>query len=174
MDRGGPRTAKEWQVLAVSGPVLFVSLYRRRLEGPHSATTHPSSATVLLRYKLSQDWLLAGIHMAKKNKDDVPNVNSVANRDILHRLNFLYQASAYLDSISPPSLTHPAQPPAPGASSNLAGPSTPAKIPTTESSKKIKKRLKKEARGRNMQVTEIARSYVRSMKQIGEKTTVKM
>lgn len=112
--------------------------------------------------------------MAKKNKDDVPNVNSVANRDILHRLNFLYQASAYLDSLSPPSLTHPPQPPAPDTDSNLAGPSTPAKTLTTESSKKIKKRSKKEAKGRRMQVTEIARSYVRSMKQIGEKTTVKM
>lgn len=112
--------------------------------------------------------------MAKKNKDDVPNVNSVANRDILHRLNFLYQASAYLDSLSPPSLTHPPQPPAPDTGSDLAGPSTPAKTLTTESSKKIKKRSKKEAKGRRMQVTEIARSYVRSMKQIGEKTTVKM
>lgn len=112
--------------------------------------------------------------MAKKNKDDVPNVNSVANRDILHRLNFLYQASAYLDSISPPSLVPPAQPPARESSSNLAGPSTSAENSAGESSKKIKKCSKKEVRGRKMQVTQIARSYVRSMKQIGQKTTVKM
>ncbi|KAH8979127.1 hypothetical protein EDB92DRAFT_1981313 [Lactarius akahatsu] len=38
--------------------------------------------------------------MGKKNKDEAPNPNGVVNRDILQRLNFLYQASAYLESIS--------------------------------------------------------------------------
>ncbi|KAJ3539982.1 hypothetical protein NM688_g6291 [Phlebia brevispora] len=37
--------------------------------------------------------------MAKKNKDEVPNPNSVANRDILQRMNFLYQASQLLGSM---------------------------------------------------------------------------
>ncbi|KAI0256061.1 hypothetical protein BJV78DRAFT_1168913 [Lactifluus subvellereus] len=38
--------------------------------------------------------------MGKKNKDEAPNPNNVVNRDILQRLNFLYQASAYLESVS--------------------------------------------------------------------------
>ena len=40
--------------------------------------------------------------MAKKTNDDVPNPNSVVNRDIIQRLNFLYQASVYLSSCNPP------------------------------------------------------------------------
>ncbi|KAK0201592.1 RNAse P Rpr2/Rpp21/SNM1 subunit domain-containing protein [Desarmillaria ectypa] len=43
--------------------------------------------------------------MAKKSKDEVPNPNSVPNRDIIQRLNFLYQASVYLNGVtsqSPP------------------------------------------------------------------------
>ena len=37
-------------------------------------------------------------------KNDVPNPNltTVVNRDIIQRLNFLYQASVYLSSCSPP------------------------------------------------------------------------
>ncbi|KAL7281541.1 hypothetical protein ACG7TL_004858 [Trametes sanguinea] len=40
--------------------------------------------------------------MGKKNKDQEPAVNlsSVANRDVIQRINFLYQASTYLNSIS--------------------------------------------------------------------------
>src|SRR6266581_3589612 len=38
--------------------------------------------------------------MGKKNKSEVPNPNNVVNRDILQRLNFLYQASVYLESIT--------------------------------------------------------------------------
>ena len=39
--------------------------------------------------------------MAKKS-NDVPNPNSVINRDVIQRLNFLYQASVYLSSCNPP------------------------------------------------------------------------
>ncbi|KIY74103.1 Rpr2-domain-containing protein, partial [Cylindrobasidium torrendii FP15055 ss-10] len=38
--------------------------------------------------------------MAKKSKDQIPNPNSVTNRDIIQRLNFLYQASIYMNGIS--------------------------------------------------------------------------
>ena len=40
--------------------------------------------------------------MAKKSKDEVPNPNSVSNRDILQRLNFLYQASVLLGTAHVP------------------------------------------------------------------------
>jgi len=36
--------------------------------------------------------------MVKKQKEETPNVNATANRDIVQRLNFLYQASSYLQS----------------------------------------------------------------------------
>jgi RNase P subunit RPR2 len=38
--------------------------------------------------------------MAKKTKNDAPNPNRVANREVMQRLNYLYQASVYLNSIS--------------------------------------------------------------------------
>ncbi|KAJ7594545.1 RNAse P Rpr2/Rpp21/SNM1 subunit domain-containing protein [Mycena floridula] len=37
--------------------------------------------------------------MVKKNKEQVPNPSAVTNREILQRLSFTYQASAYLNSI---------------------------------------------------------------------------
>lgn len=53
--------------------------------------------------------------MAKKTPDDVPNPSSVTNRDILQRLNFLYQASAYLSHIPTSNSTPPGQPGEPAA-----------------------------------------------------------
>jgi len=38
--------------------------------------------------------------MGKKSKNDAPNPNRVANREVMQRLNYLYQASVYLNSIS--------------------------------------------------------------------------
>ncbi|KAJ8518606.1 hypothetical protein ONZ45_g4362 [Pleurotus djamor] len=38
--------------------------------------------------------------MAKKSKDEAPNPQAVVNRDIIQRMNFLYQASGYLASIN--------------------------------------------------------------------------
>ncbi|THH12471.1 hypothetical protein EW146_g7668 [Bondarzewia mesenterica] len=128
--------------------------------------------------------------MAKKNKDEAPNPNSVTNRDILQRLNFLYQASAYLDSIrvpepAPPSSTQSATEPAPhpNAEAAVSPPpfdSFPLYTQTqssfidyeTRSSRKLKNKSKN--KGRKLGVEEIARGYVRQMKQIGQKTTVKM
>ncbi|KAF7305983.1 hypothetical protein HMN09_00752800 [Mycena chlorophos] len=39
--------------------------------------------------------------MAKKNKDEIPNPQTVVNRDIMQRLNFMYQASVYLGTVLP-------------------------------------------------------------------------
>ncbi|ETW80454.1 RNase P [Heterobasidion irregulare TC 32-1] len=105
--------------------------------------------------------------MAKKSKDEVPNPNSVANRDILQRLNFLYQASAYLSTM--PNAT---------ASSSTQSAETRPQPPLPEYSSSIHPQRKAAKRkmgvGRKLGVEEIARAYVRQMKQIGQKTTVKM
>ncbi|KAL4074224.1 RNAse P Rpr2/Rpp21/SNM1 subunit domain-containing protein [Scleroderma yunnanense] len=74
-----------------------------------------------------------------KNKDQVPNPNNVANRDIIQRLNFLYQASVLLNTI-PSSRSQSLQ------------------------------------RNRNKHVTpsELSRSYIDTMKTVGQKTNVKI
>jgi ribonuclease P protein subunit RPR2 len=38
--------------------------------------------------------------MGKKAKNDDPNPNRIANREVMQRLNYLYQASFYLNSIA--------------------------------------------------------------------------
>ena len=43
--------------------------------------------------------------MGKKQKEETPNINATPNRDIIQRLNFLYQASVYLQSIEPSAST---------------------------------------------------------------------
>ncbi|KAK0503705.1 RNAse P Rpr2/Rpp21/SNM1 subunit domain-containing protein, partial [Armillaria luteobubalina] len=72
--------------------------------------------------------------MAKKPKDETPNANSVPNKDIIQRLNFLYQASVYLNSV------------------------------TSQSP----------SRRRRVSTSDLSRSYVSSMKVVGQKTVVKM
>ena len=129
--------------------------------------------------------------MAKKNKDEAPNPNSVANRDILQRLNFLYQASAYLSTMpnatassSTQAAEPQSQPPLLEYSSSIhpvlhvpdrflmhrfINPKHP------DGSRKQRKAVKRKSGvGRKLGVEEIARAYVRQMKQIGQKTTVKM
>ncbi|CCL98703.1 uncharacterized protein FIBRA_00707 [Fibroporia radiculosa] len=95
--------------------------------------------------------------MAKKNKDQEPqaNLNSVTNRDILQRLNFLYQASAYLHTIAP----------------SPSG--KPSNDKVIELSKEQKRERRRKAR-HPAQTTELARAYVRSMKIISQKATVRM
>ncbi|KAK0244448.1 Rpr2-domain-containing protein [Armillaria nabsnona] len=72
--------------------------------------------------------------MAKKPKDETPNANSVPNKDIIQRLNFLYQASVYLNGVTSQS------PP----------------------------------RRKRVTTSDLSRSYVSSMKIVGQKTVVKM
>ncbi|KAL0956639.1 hypothetical protein HGRIS_002772 [Hohenbuehelia grisea] len=92
--------------------------------------------------------------MAKKGKDNTPNPNSVANRDILQRLNFLYQASAYLNSIPvQPQIVHPSEQ------------STEGNTPDANARSRPRKRLS---------AADLSRSYIRSMKIVGQKSVVKL
>jgi ribonuclease P protein subunit RPR2 len=88
----------------------------------------------------------------QKDKDEAPNPNSAANRDIIQRLNFLYQASVYLNSVGAP---------APSTSGRASG------------EKQVKSKGK--GNGRSVMSTmDLSRSYIKSMKVVGQKTTVKM
>lgn len=96
--------------------------------------------------------------MAKKTKDDVPNPNSVTNRDILQRLNFLYQASQLLGSMAPVQQCeeHP----------------SPEQKPTgAESRARRRDRTKKR---HPSTLADLSRAYTKSMKVIGQKTNVRM
>jgi len=91
--------------------------------------------------------------MGKRNKDDIPNPNSVANRDIIQRLNFLYQASVFLNGIT--------------ASPSSQVPSSPCVA--DDAHNPPKKRAKSV-----VSTADLSRSYVDTMKVIGQKTNVKM
>ena len=89
----------------------------------------------------------------KKNKDDIPNPNSVGNRDIIQRLNFLYQASVLLNGM-------------------IADPSSGVPYGTCEVNdayNPAKTRAK-----RVVSTSDLSRSYVDTMKVVGQKTNVKM
>jgi ribonuclease P protein subunit RPR2 len=114
--------------------------------------------------------------MGKKNKGALPNPSNIANRDILQRLNFLYQASVYLESISRksgesvdtgagPSAGHLGPP----MSAAAAGPSKPAL-----SKAEKRKRAREQRKGRVIRAADIGQGYVRAMRLIGQKTTTKM
>ncbi|OCB86941.1 Rpr2-domain-containing protein [Sanghuangporus baumii] len=110
--------------------------------------------------------------MAKKNKDDTPNPNSIPNRDIMQRLNFLYQASSYLNGL--------------GFVHGVSGPSNVAihsktedvenrkECPSSAKTKEMANGTRKWAGQRTATAHDVARSYVKSMKIIGQKTNVKM
>ncbi|KAG1777481.1 Rpr2-domain-containing protein [Suillus placidus] len=91
--------------------------------------------------------------MGKQNKDDIPNPSRVGNRDIIQRLNFLYQASVLLNGMT-------------------AGPSSQVPFSTCEINdtqnppKKRKKRV--------VSTADLSRSYVDTMKVVGQKTNVKI
>ncbi|KAF5348648.1 hypothetical protein D9758_006762 [Tetrapyrgos nigripes] len=82
--------------------------------------------------------------MAKTPKNETPGPNSVPNRDIMQRLNFLYQASVYLNSVDT---------------------SSPQPTDTEQSWSRRKP---------NARVGDISRNYIDMMKVVGTKTTVKM
>lgn len=95
--------------------------------------------------------------MAKKSKDDVPNPNSVMNRDILQRLNFLYQASQLLGTqiIPPP----------------LAQESVPNRLKGKGRKREMRRRFKER---HSTACEDLSRTYVKSMKAIGQKTNMRM
>lgn len=97
--------------------------------------------------------------MAKKLKEEaVPTSNSVPNRDIIQRLNYMYQASAYLQSLQ-------LQRPPPSANFDADG---QPKAQTASGKGKAGGILKRKT------VADLAQIYVRSMKVVGQRTTVKM
>jgi len=96
--------------------------------------------------------------MAKKQKDDTPTVNSTTNRDITQRINFLYQAGAYLESLGTPSQS---------TSETLEIPKE------TGNPRAAMKRTKKRKFSKAMSASDLSRAYVESMMSVGQKTTVK-
>ncbi|KAJ7495909.1 RNAse P Rpr2/Rpp21/SNM1 subunit domain-containing protein [Mycena galericulata] len=82
--------------------------------------------------------------MGKKNKDEAPNASNIVNKDIMQRLNFMYQASVYLSGVLP------------------VAPASPSASP------------KRRKRTRKMTVHDLSKSYVDSMKVVANKTMVKM
>ena len=96
--------------------------------------------------------------MAKKQKEETPNINATPNRDIIQRLNFLYQASVYLQSVEP-SASIPI--------SDSKGKANPKHTQNVGGTKK-KKHKRRQTTG------DLARSYVQCMRVVAQKTTVKM
>jgi ribonuclease P protein subunit RPR2 len=125
--------------------------------------------------------------MGKKNKDETLKPNNVVNRDILQRLNFLYQASVYLESISrqcggptlagagasgdnsePPVDDLSTQPVARSALPAAGSPTTP--LPKASG----RNRPQEQRKGGVIRAADIGKGYVRAMRLIGQKATVKM
>lgn len=90
----------------------------------------------------------------KQPKDDTPNPNNVVNREIFQRLNFLYQASAYLKGIEAPVST-------PLEGSHVEHPSRG-------------NFLKKGRKRRQVTLGELGSNYVQCMRTIGNKSVIRM
>ncbi|TCD68269.1 hypothetical protein EIP91_011235 [Steccherinum ochraceum] len=118
--------------------------------------------------------------MAKKIKDEVPNPNSVTNRDVLQRMNFLYQASAFLNNlVEEPSQHTKKAPTAPTAISTLpALPPLPGISSISESRRRQSRRKKQQEERRKKRhpatCEDLSRTYIRAMKSIGQKTNVRL
>ena len=98
--------------------------------------------------------------MAKKQHSTAPpNPHNIPNRDIMQRLNFLYQASAYLSSLS--------------TTNGSVAPKTEPEPQTITSSN---------PKGKEGQTEEVplvtpaylSRAYISSMRAIGQKTVLKL
>lgn len=100
----------------------------------------------------------------KKGQDEAPNPSSVQNRDIMQRMNFLYQAGVLLGTSNPDvKAASPTEPKS--ANSHLRSPGPSRR-------QKHKQEILKERHPSTC--AELSRNYVRSMKTIGQKTTVRM
>lgn len=99
--------------------------------------------------------------MAKKSKDQEPTatLSAVTNRDILQRLNFLYQASTYLNTIAPHA-TRVAQ-----EKSESLG---------TGAERKAQRSQLRRQKRHPATTSDLSRTYVTAMKAISQKATVKM
>lgn len=95
--------------------------------------------------------------MAKKSKEEFPNPNSVSNRDVLQRLNFLYQASTLLGTVQVP----------------------PEEFRQPTLSSLTGKEKKEEMRRRNKlrhstACADLSRTYIKTLKTIGQKTNTRL
>lgn len=111
--------------------------------------------------------------MGKKNqestgKGNIPSANAIVNRDIIQRLNFLYQASVYLNQLGVSS-PHKEEP-HPHVSEETTQ-DIPVAINVAESGGSHCKRGRKK---RRVTPHDLSRDYVKAMKTIGQKTTVRM
>lgn len=98
--------------------------------------------------------------MGKRQKVDSPNISAVANKDIIQRLNFLYQASVYLQSLEGRNLP---------AKQKDASDFDP---PPTQNA--VQKNVKKKHTANRRRTNDLARDYINCMRQVAQKTTVKM
>ncbi|KAH9018994.1 Rpr2-domain-containing protein [Lactarius pseudohatsudake] len=112
--------------------------------------------------------------MGKKNKDEAPNPNGVVNRDILQRLNFLYQASTYLESISCKSDVRPEVGSSTDTTEEVPTGASGSARPTAGLAKAQLGRKERRRKRRVILAADIGQGYVRAMRLIGQKTTVKM
>ncbi|KAF9474693.1 Rpr2-domain-containing protein [Pholiota conissans] len=118
--------------------------------------------------------------MAKKQNEATPNVNATANRDIVQRLNFLYQASVYLQSITPPAPQQMANDKGKARQTGNEGGDdsmeldSDGKNQASTSVKRILGKKNKHREGRKKTTGDLARSYVQCMRVVGQKTTVKI
>ncbi|KAH9948932.1 Rpr2-domain-containing protein [Amylocystis lapponica] len=114
--------------------------------------------------------------MAKKNKGDQEpsaSLSSVSNRDIIQRINFLYQASTYLSSIAVRPATIQPRDPEPTKPCICGTPGCTTVVHTSDTLRKEKHRKRRTAR-HPASAADLSRSYVKAMHLIGKKTTVKM
>lgn len=109
--------------------------------------------------------------MAKKQKTDaippLPDPRSIPNRDIMQRLNFMYQASVYLNQVDPSSVL--------GSDKSMVGSGNDTKSDATEQHMSSKKRARASKRvNRTRTTADLARVYVSNMRVVAQKTVVKM
>lgn len=107
--------------------------------------------------------------MAKKGKEVVPNINSVPNRDIIHRLSFLHQASAYLNGLESLTLTGSS----PSNEPDQSYETTQTEIEQCSSGTRIDTNGRRQPK-RKGTARDLSRNYAKSMKIIGLKTNTRL
>lgn len=115
--------------------------------------------------------------MAKKQKEETANVNATANRDIVQRLNFLYQASIYLQSVTPSGPSNKGkdrQGDNTGQEAMDVDEASSKKISVSKNEDEPTIRKPRRKVGTKRTTGDLARSYVQCMRVVGQKTTVKM